>query len=91
MSQEKIAISRKQILGARGLLEITQLDLATSVGLSERAMNMIESGRAKPRKATLAKIRAELERRGIEFINGRGVLLKKPGPDSPEEYESAGE
>ena len=85
MSQEKTAINRRQILGARGLLEITQLDLATSVGISERAMNMIESGRAKPRKATLAKIRAELERRGIEFINGRGVMLKKPVTESPEE------
>ena len=91
MSQEKTAISRRQILGARGLLEITQLDLATSVGISERAMNMIESGRAKPRQATLAKIVSELERRGIEFINGRGVMLKKPALESRGEHESAGE
>ena len=72
------------------MLELKQGELAASVGLSQQALYMIETGNAQPRKSTLAKLRAELERRGIEFINGRGVLLKKPCPDSPEEYESAG-
>lgn len=63
-------------MGARGLLEITQGDLAAAVGLSEKALSYIESGRAIPRRSTLDKIRIALELRGVEFINGTGVKLK---------------
>lgn len=76
MSQEKTAITRKQILGARGLLELKQEELAAAVGLSQRGLYMIETGNAIPRKKTLERLRSELERRGIEFINGTGVKLK---------------
>ena len=90
MSQEKSAITRKQILGARALLEITQEDLAAAIGISDRALYMIETGNAQPRRSTLAKLRAELERRGIEFINGTGVKLKDPAQDGTPQHESAG-
>lgn len=63
-------------MGARGLLEMTQSDLAAAVGLSEKALSYIESGKAIPRRNTLEKIRIALELRGIEFINGTGVKLK---------------
>jgi len=76
VSQAKNVITRKQILGARALLEITQDELAAAVGMSDRALYMIETGNAQPRQRTLAKLRAEFERRGIEFINGTGVKLK---------------
>ena len=70
-------------MGARGLLEMTQADLAAAVGLSEKALSYIESGRAIPRRSTLDKIRTALELRGVEFINGTGVKLKSPPAEAP--------
>lgn len=70
MGQEKSVISRKQIVAARGLLEMTQEELAQAVGVTVTALSRIESGKAMPRSSTLEKIRQALENRGIEFTNG---------------------
>lgn len=77
MSQDKI-LSKKQILGARGLLEMSQAELAVAAGLSIQALNAIEQGKSIPRVSTSDKIRDALERRGIEFTNGGepGVKLR---------------
>ena len=93
MSSNNRPITGRQIAAARELLDITQRELAEAVGLLVQSLARIEATKG-PRERTsraLMLIRAELERRGIEFINGRGVLLQKPGADSPEEHESAGE
>ena len=91
MSSENRKITRRQIIAARDLLGIEQAELAESVGMFPNSLSRVESGRVKPRQATLDRIVKELERRGIEFINGRGVILKKPGQESPIELETAGE
>jgi transcriptional regulator with XRE-family HTH domain len=51
----------------------------------------IEAAKVTPRIATLERIASELERRGVEFLNGRGVILKQPEQSSPTEAESATE
>lgn len=63
-------ISGSQVAAARELLKITQSELAKSVDLSLTTISNFETGKAEPYRASLVKIRAELERRGIEFTNG---------------------
>ena len=91
MSSTKNRIHGRQIAAARELLRLSQGDLAAAVGMLPQALARIEADRVVPREATLGKIVAELERRGIEFINGRGVMLKKPELESHSEHEGAGE
>ncbi len=64
-------ISGAQITAARNLLKITQIELAEASGVSDRTLGKFESDEALPKESTIALIRAELERRGIEFTNGR--------------------
>jgi predicted transcriptional regulator len=68
-----------QIRAARGLLNLTQADLASVAGISLPTVKRFESGRITP--DTREKIRAALERSGIDFIpengGGAGVRLKK--------------
>ena len=91
MSSEIRPITSRQIVAARGLLDIKQAELADAIGMFPAYLSEIENRKVKARPATLAKIREELERRGIEFINGRGVVLKKPAPDSTPEHDGAGQ
>lgn len=63
-------LSGSQVTAARGLLKITQAELATAAGVAEITIFRFEAGQAEPQRANLEKIRAELERRGIEFTNG---------------------
>jgi transcriptional regulator with XRE-family HTH domain len=65
-------ISGKQVASARELLGITQPELAAAAGVGLNTVVRFETGQAEPYAATLAKIQAELERRGIDFINGNG-------------------
>ena len=91
MSSPKTRVSGRQIAAARELLRLSQGDLAAAVSMLPQALARIEADRVRPRANTLSRIINELERRGIEFINGRGVMLKKPAQDSPTEHESANE
>jgi transcriptional regulator with XRE-family HTH domain len=63
-------ISGKQVAAARELLGITQTELGQSAGLALKTISNFEAGHAEPYPVNLEKIRAELERRGIEFTNG---------------------
>lgn len=63
-------LAGSQILAARDLLGITQSELAAAAGVSDKTIQNFEAGKSDPYPATLEKIRAELERRGIEFTNG---------------------
>ncbi len=65
-----------QIAAARELLRITQLELAEATGVSDRTIRDFETGKSEPSQATREKVRAELERRGIEFTNGDGAGVR---------------
>lgn len=63
-------LAGSQILAARDLLGLTQSELAAAAGVSDKTIQNFEAGKSDPYPVTLEKIRAELERRGIEFTNG---------------------
>lgn len=83
MSTEKARIFGRQLAAARELLNITQAQLATAAGVHQPIIARIESGTVEPRESTVAKLRAAIERQGVEFTNGRnpGVRFKDPFPD----------
>lgn len=55
---------------ARGLLGITQEELANAANLSYRTVLNFEASTAETSPQSIQKIVTELERRGIEFTNG---------------------
>jgi len=63
-------ISGKQVAAARELLGITQSELAEAAGIGITTLYGLEAGKSEPYPANLEKIRAALERRGIDFTNG---------------------
>jgi transcriptional regulator with XRE-family HTH domain len=82
MSTENVdSISRAQCRGARGLLDLTQPELAAASGLGLSTIVDFERARRSVSKEAIAMIRAALERGGIEFIDenggGPGARLKK--------------
>lgn len=77
-------ISGKQVAAARELLGLTQEELAEAVGLKGQAISRFEVGQTEPHRGSIAKIQAELERRGIEFSNGTGIGVRL-------DYEKAAE
>jgi len=66
----------KQVTAARDLLGITQAELAELAGLSTDTIFKFEAGKAQPYPRSIEKIRTELERRGIEFTNGKGIGVR---------------
>jgi len=81
-----MSITGKHITAARGLLGMTQADLAEIASVAEATIRRFESEIVNPRPATVETLRRALEDRGIEFYNGGdpGVRLfrskvKKPG------------
>jgi predicted transcriptional regulator len=77
-------LSSGQIRGARAILRLGQADLAEAADVSLETIKRIESmeGELRIRLDTLTKIKAALEKAGIEFIaengGGSGVRLRKP-------------
>lgn len=62
------------------MLKMLQGELASAAGLTPKAMNSIETESARPRAATLERIRAVLEQRGVVFFDedeGVGVMVKR--------------
>ncbi len=72
-------IKGNQIYAARALLGWLQRDLAARTEINQGTLCTYEKGMRVP-KDRLAKIKAALERAGIEFVNmpegGEGVLLR---------------
>ena len=64
-----------QSRAARGLLGITQDQLAKEAEVSLRTLANYEKGATKPTRATLAAIQRAFEAAGVEFTDG-GVRLK---------------
>jgi len=77
------------VTAARNLLGITQVELAAAANVAESTVMRFEAGQAEPQRASLEKILAELERRGIEFINGVGPGLRL-NLEKAAEYARAG-
>ena len=76
-------VSVRQIKAGRALLGWSQSDLASESGVSEPTIARLESveGKLGGREATVQRIRAALEKGGIQFIEenggGPGVRLRK--------------
>lgn len=89
LSQDKIVKSRnnppitaRQCRAARGLLGISQRDLAEAASVSLSAILDFETGTRNPRPATLAALRRAFEDAGVAFIpingGGQGVRMREP-------------
>jgi len=59
-----------QIRGARGMLRISQIELAEMAGISHTGLANIENETSDPRASTLAAIQRALEAAGVAFTNG---------------------
>lgn len=81
------SISPAQCRGARGLLEITQSQLAVSANLGLSTVVDFEKSRREVSVAAIRDILKALERAGIEFIDedggGAGVRLRSRSPRKP--------
>ncbi len=64
---------------ARGLLDMTQIELAAGASVSKNTIVDFEKGRSTPVKNNLAAIQRVLEEAGVEFTNGDapGQRLRK--------------
>ena len=75
-------ITPDQCRAARGLLDLSQVDLCELAGVSRTSVGDFESGKPKPYATTVKKIRNALEAAGAVFVDenggGPGVRLTKP-------------
>ena len=71
-------ITAAQCRAARALLHITQDQLATKSGVSQKAIANFELGKTVPMRANLVVLQQTLELLGVEFLDGNGVRLKDP-------------
>jgi DNA-binding XRE family transcriptional regulator len=61
---------------ARGLLDMTQIELAAGASVSKNAIVDFEKGRSTPVKNNLAAIQRVLEEAGVEFTDGEAPGLR---------------
>jgi len=70
-----------QCRAARGLIDLSQMELAERAGVGIVTIRQLEAGTHAPRRATLDVVRRALESIGVEFIEenggGPGVRLRK--------------
>ena len=71
-----IKISGRQVVAARGLLEMTREELAEACGLSVNTIWGLESSKRQAQQATVRTVVRELVARGIEFSNGTGLGVR---------------
>lgn len=69
-------ISSQQIRAGRGLLNMSQRELADKASISLNSLNNIERGIAHPKEETLLSIKSTLEENGVEFLEGHGVRMR---------------
>ncbi len=68
---KKMKLVPEHVVAARGMLRMSQADLAKVSGVSENTINNFEGGRTSSlREETLWRIQTALEERGIIFHNG---------------------
>ncbi|QJE71959.1 helix-turn-helix transcriptional regulator [Aerophototrophica crusticola] len=70
-----------QVRAARGLLDITQEELAAMCGMTAQTVKDFERGLRKPQPRTIRDLQRALEENGIDFLNdnagGIGVMLRR--------------
>jgi ribosome-binding protein aMBF1 (putative translation factor) len=73
-------ISPAQCRAARGLVDLSQQELALAAKVGVVTVRQFEAGAAQPRNSTAEVIQRALEAAGVEFTNGDapGVRLKPP-------------
>ena len=78
-SQDIFDITSRHVAAARGLLQMTQAELAAAAGVHENTIRRFEANTHIPRPSRLNAIRDALERRGILFLNhgSPGVRLRE--------------
>ena len=78
-----IDITSDQCRAARGLVKLSQGELASAANVSRATLADFERGVRTPHPNNLAAIRRALEAAGVEFIDGNdggaGVRLRDPG------------
>jgi predicted transcriptional regulator len=76
-----MTISPEQSRGARGLLNWSQYDLEAKAKVAQKTIADFEQSKREPRSDTVKRLRAALEKAGVEFIaengGGPGVRLAK--------------
>jgi transcriptional regulator with XRE-family HTH domain len=74
-------ITPEQCRAARGLVNWSQYDLEAQAKVAQKTIADFEQAKREPRSDTLERIRAALEKAGVEFIEenggGPGVRLAK--------------
>jgi DNA-binding XRE family transcriptional regulator len=76
-SVQGMEISPGQCRAARALLNWTQDELATKVGVALRTIRDFENERRQPLKVVRSSIQQAFEQAGIEFLESEGIRLKK--------------
>ena len=64
-----MALTPQACRAARALLNWSMRDLAAHSGLSLGAVNRLESGEAKPRKSTAAKVTSTFLGHGVQIVD----------------------
>ena len=65
-----VKIDGRHVIAARNLLRMTQQELADAASVAKQTVMRIENNQTVPHQGTIEALRAALERRGIEFMNG---------------------
>ena len=90
-TSSKYRITARQCRGARGLLGMSQRDLAVASGVHLQTLLDFEKGHRIPRGPTMQAVVRALEDAGIVFIpaNGGGQVVRLKDPeDEPSETQS---
>lgn len=71
-------LTPRHVAAARGLLQMTQAELADAAGVHKTTIQGFEGGKHVLRPTRLEAIQSALERRGVVFLNGDspGVRLR---------------
>ena len=70
-------ISRKQILLARTMLDLSQQNLAQALGMTRQTISDIEKGITDPPVSRLNDLETFFAGKGIEFLDGDGLRMKQ--------------
>lgn len=70
VKHKKFVLTAAHCRSARGLLHLTQQQVAQAAGVSERTIQLFEAEERRPYRDTLKRIQVAFEQRGVEFLNG---------------------